>query len=334
MYFPPVNSDAWATTSPQSLGWNTAALPYLDAFLDQSNTRAFLLLKNGKIVVEYYNGTNSSGTAFTVNSPWYWASAGKTLNAFLVGKAQENGYLSILDRPANFIGNGWTSLPLEQERKITIKHQLTMTTGLNDQVPNPHCYAPSCLTYKADAGTRWAYHNGPYTRLKDVVAKAVKQDFNAFFKTQLGDKIGMGGLWFASKDDFVFHSTARGMARFGLLMLNKGVWETTAVMRDQAYFNAMISPSQDLNRSYGYLWWLNGQSSFMLPTLQTTFSGSLVPDAPSDMYAALGKNGQFLNIVPSQNLILVRMGENPDDNEVPVVFLNDLWKKVNAVVKK
>ncbi|AMM50847.1 beta-lactamase [Rufibacter sp. DG15C] len=334
LYFPAVGSSIWETSTPESLGWSATGAAALDEFLNQSNTRAFLLLKDGKIVIEYYNGKAANGTTFTANSNWYWASAGKTLNAFLIGKAQEDGHLSIQDKTSKYLGAGWTSLTPAQEDKITIRHQLTMTTGLNDLVPNHHCYTPSCLTYKADAGTRWAYHNGPYTLLTQVTEKATKQDFDTYFKTQLADKIGMGGFWMTLGDDYVYFSTARAMARFGLLMLNKGTWDKTVVLKDTEFFKAMTSPSQNLNRSYGYLWWLNGQSSFMLPTSQMVFSGSAVPDAPVDMIAAMGKNGQFLNIVPSQNLILVRMGDNPDDNEVPVVFLNDLWKKVNAVIKK
>ncbi|MGV3540776.1 MAG: serine hydrolase domain-containing protein [Rufibacter sp.] len=334
LYFPPVGAGAWETVAPQSLGWNTAALPELLTYLDQNNTRAFLLLKDGKIVVEHYNGTTANGSAFNASSNWYWASAGKTLTAFMVGKAQEGGKLSISDKTSTHLGTGWTSLAPAQEDQITIRHQLTMTTGLNDLVPNRGCTTPACLTYLPAPGTRWAYHNAPYTLLTKVVEEATDQPFNAYFKSQLADRIGMNGLWTYVDTDHVYFSTPRSMARFGLLMLNKGKWENTPIMQDADYLEAMVNTSQNLNLSYGYLWWLNGKASYMLPTQRTVFTGSPVPDAPADMFAALGKNGQFLNIVPSQGLVLVRMGESPSDEEVPVVFLNEIWKRVNAVVKK
>ncbi|MBA9079813.1 serine hydrolase domain-containing protein [Rufibacter quisquiliarum] len=334
LYFPAVGSSFWETMTPQSLGWNTAALPELISFLNKNNTRAFLLLKDGKIVVEHYNGSVARGRPFQVNSRWYWASAGKTVTAFMVGKAQEDGYLSITDPTSRYLGNGWTSLAPAQEHQITIRHQLTMTTGLNDLVPNRNCTTPACLTYRAAPDTRWAYYNAPYTLLSQVVEKATKQEFQTYFQTQLRDKIGMDGQWRHLQDNYVYISTPRSMARFGLLMLNNGKWGDTPILKDAAFLNAMVRTSQPLNPSYGYLWWLNGKASFLLPTSQRSFSGSIVPNAPTDMYAALGKNGQFLNVVPSQGLVLVRMGEAPSEEEVPVVFLNEIWKRVNAVVKK
>jgi CubicO group peptidase (beta-lactamase class C family) len=124
------------------------------------------------------------------------------------------------------------------------------------------------------------------------------------------------------------------MARFGSLMLNEGTWNETVVLGDPAYFSAMTNTSQDLNKSYGYLWWLNGKESFKLPQTDFVFSGGLLDDAPSDMYAAIGKNGQYLNIVPSQNLLVIRMGENPSDEDalVPTVFNNKIWQYLNDLM--
>ena len=67
----------------------------------------------------------------------------------------------------------------------------------------------------------------------------------------------------------------------------------------------------------------------MYPGSQFVFSGSIIPNAPNDMIAALGKNGQFLNIVPSQNIVLIRMGDNPDNTLVPINFNDDIWAYIN-----
>jgi CubicO group peptidase (beta-lactamase class C family) len=124
------------------------------------------------------------------------------------------------------------------------------------------------------------------------------------------------------------------MARFGILMLGEGTWNGTPVMTDMEYFNDMITPSNDLNESYGYLWWLNSEDSFMIPSLQFVFPGTPMEAAPIDMYSALGKNGQILNVVPSQNLLVVRMGDAPDGNEylVPTTYNDDIWEKLNMVI--
>jgi len=69
----------------------------------------------------------------------------------------------------------------------------------------------------------------------------------------------------------MYWSTARDAARFGLLLLNNGKWDDNSVVDDE-YFNAMINSSQSLSPSYGYLTWLNGKSSIILPGLATSFT--------------------------------------------------------------
>lgn len=325
LYFPPVVGSTWDTLSPTSLNWCPARIDSLYNFLDTNNTKAFIILKNGKIVLEKYFGTQ------TQTSTWYWASAGKSLTGFMVGIAQQEGYLSIADTSSKYLGQGWTNCTLAQERKITIRHQLTMTTGLDDGVPNNHCTLDTCLIYKAPVGTRWAYHNAPYTLLDKVIQNATGTTLSSYVNLKLKSITGMTGSYFQVDDDNVFFSTARSMARFGLLVLNKGKWNNTPVMTDTAYFNAMTNTSQTLNKSYGYLWWLNGKSSFMVPQSQLVFQGKLMPNAPDDMVAAIGKNGQFINVIPSQKMVMIRMGEAPDASDVPFLLNDQIWGHLNAL---
>jgi CubicO group peptidase (beta-lactamase class C family) len=333
IYFPPVNSVTWDTISPQSLGWNTDEIPSLNKLLEDNGTRAFILLKNGRIVMEKYFGKNLTGTKpFDQSTNWHWASAGKTLTAFTVGKAQEDGFLKIQDLASVYLGKPWTSLTSQQESLITIRHQLTMTTGLDDGVSNNHSTQAKDLVYKADAGTRWAYHNAPYTLLENVVAKACNQKYETYFKTCLADRIGMDGFWQWVDDDHVYFSTARSMARFGILILNKGRWQEEKILKDSNYFQEMISTSQSLNKSYGYLWWLNGKESFHIPESQLEFKGSLSPNGSSDMISGIGKNGQYISIIPSSGIVMVRMGENPESVPVPFLFLDDIWEKLNLII--
>ncbi|XZF13749.1 serine hydrolase [Chitinophagaceae bacterium MMS25-I14] len=326
MYFPPVTGNTWDTTSPSSLGWCTDKIDSLLNYLGSKNTKAFILLKNGKIVIEKYFGT------FTQDSTWYWASAGKSLTSFAVGIAQQEGYLSITDTTSRIIGFGWTSCPLLKERKITVLNHLTMTTGLDDSVPDQSCTAPSCLQYKADAGTRWAYHTAAYTMLDSIMLAATGQNINTYVTQKIKTPTGMTGTFVMTGEDNVFYSKPRSMARYGLLVLNKGNWNGTQLMTDTAYFNHMVNTSQTLNKSYGYLWWLNGKASFMAPQTQHIFLGPLNPSAPSDMIAALGKNGQMINIVPSQQLVYIRMGDAPGVGEVPIYFNDTIWQKLNQAM--
>ena len=95
----------------------------------------------------------------------------------------------------------------------------------------------------------------------------------------------------------------------------------------------MKNTSQNMNQAYGYLWWLNGKSSYRAPGLHTEFQGELIPNAPSDTYAGLGKNDQKLYIVPSQGLVIVRMGDDAGENLLgPSSFDNALWEKLNDFI--
>lgn len=327
LYFPPLTGNTWESMSPAQLNWCPDSLAALVDYVGSNNSMAFLILKDGKMVSENYYGT------FTADSLWYWASAGKAVTAFLVGQAQQEGLLDIQQASSLYQGSGWTSCTPEQEQEITVWHQLTMTTGLDYTLGDYDCTDPSCLPYLNPPGTYWYYHNAPYTRLDAVIEGASNLSFNQFCNTRLRSRIGMNGLFLMSGSNNVNFSNARSMARFGLLMLNRGIWASDTLMSNQVYFNQMINTSQDLNHSYGYLWWLNGKDSFRYPDTELTFQGSIMPDAPDDLYAALGKNGQYLMVVPSQNLIVLRMGNPPNGlgGLVPTVLANEIMKRIGRL---
>jgi len=324
MYFPPSDgSNTWESKSVADLNWNQNAVQPLLDYLELKNTKSFIILVNGRIVMEnYFNGHSAT-------TPWYWASAGKTLTATVTGIAQEEGLININNKVSDYLGTGWTSAPLAKENLITCKNLLSMTSGLNDALGDD--VSPANLQYVADAGTRWAYHN-VYVKLQDVVAQASGQTWTNYFNTKLRDRIGMtGGAWINSNGLSVYWSTTRNMARFGLLSLNQGKWDGTTIV-SSAYFNQATTTSQNLNLAYGYLWWLNGKSTYRLPGLQLQFNGTLIPNAPSDMYAALGKNDQKIYVVPSMKMVIIRMGEvaNPENPTFALSgFDNELWDKIN-----
>ena len=322
-YFPPNDSSEWDTLSPSSLDWCPEKIDSLYAFLDETNSKSFILLKDGKIVLEQYFDEH------TDSSFWYWASAGKTLSSFLVGIAQEEGFLNVNDTTSDYLGSGWTYSSPEEEEKITIWNQLTMTSGLDDGVSNPFCTDDSCLIYLAAPETRWAYHNAPYTLLRPVLENATGQGINIYANQRLLNPIGMDGVFSYVGYDNVFSSTTRSMARFGLLIQNNGEWDGTQILSDEDYFSQMVNTSQALNESYGYLWWLNGKSSFMLPGTQFVFDGSLFPNAPNDVIAALGKNGQIINVVPSENMVWVRMGNASSTGLVETNLNIGVWNYIN-----
>ncbi len=324
MYFPPLTGSNWESKSVTDLGLKQSAVQPLLDFLQLKKSKSFIILINGRIVLENYFNDHSATT------PWYWASAGKTLTSTVTGIAQQEGFININNKVSQYIGTGWTSENLAQENLITCKNLLSMTSGIDDDFSPTQNVNPASLIYKADASSRWAYHN-VYVKLQDVVAQATNQSWGNYFNSKLRDKIGMDGNWFTSGENIVYRSTSRSMARFGLLMLNKGKWENTTIL-NQNYFDEATNASQNINQSYGYLWWLNGKSSYMLPSLQTQFQGSLILSAPSDMFMALGKNDQKIYIIPSKKMVVIRMGESADDLNLALSdFDETLWQKINAL---
>lgn len=325
LYFPPNNSNEWAGVSIENLQWNPEAIQSLKTYLIETHTQSFMVLVNGKIAIEwYFNG-------HTADSEWQWNSAGKTLVGTTVGIAFQNGLLKLDDKASDYLGKNWTSSPIEKENQIQIQHLLTMTSGLNDE---KQLVRKKNLTYLADAGSRWAYSN-VFQKLMDVVSTATHQEFEDYFNSQLENKIGMSGHWEFGPIFKIYHSNTRSMARFGLLALNLGKWKTEQIV-DQDFFKTSIQTSQTINPSYGYFWWLNGKESYMLPNSQKVYQGNLVPNAPKDMYAAMGAADQRLYIVPSKSMVVVRMGKssNPRNRTFAVSGFDDtLWGKINSVLK-
>ena len=320
-YFPPNDSDEWATLKVTDIGWDNTKVDELMNFLDTTKTKGFIVLVDGKIVIEEYFNDHDK------DKFWYWASAGKSLTSVLIGLAQQEGMLDINNPTSDYLGDGWTSMELEKEREIKIKHNLTMSTGLNYKGIDMDCLLPECLTFLNEAGTHWYYHNAPYRLLLDVLDSVYNKRSDYITYMLLGSKIGMTGLWI----DYVRYSSTRDMARFGSFIAAGGKWADDFQL-DPKYFNDMINTSQEMNLSYGYLWWLNGKDKYKLPGFDLVLNGPLTTTAPMDMFAALGKNDQKIYIVPSMNMVVVRVGDDAGDGNFALSsYDTKLWEKISSL---
>ncbi|MBM3335813.1 serine hydrolase, partial [Candidatus Sumerlaeota bacterium] len=273
-YFPP-NAGNWEQVAPVSVGWNAGKLNEALQIAAKSRSSGVVILHRGRIMAEqywnlsqnrYHVGKDRAGHAIEDV-----ASAQKSVSAILVGIAQHKGLLSIGDSVQKYLGPGWSKASREQEKAITIRHLLTMTSGLTN-----------ALAYEAPPGTRWLYNTTCYARTIEAVAAAAKKSPNELTREWLTGPLGMSDSRWVDRPGPVsrlnprgFATTARDLARFGLLILAGGKWNGETVIADREYLRAALSPSQKLNPSYGYLWWVNAR--------QTRF-----PGAPADMVAALG----------------------------------------------
>jgi len=329
LYFPPLSGSEWKTVSPSQLNWNETKLQELHVYLEQKETKGFIILKDGKIAIEkYFNG-------HTEHTDWIWYSAAKSLTAATIGIAQDDGFIDINANTSDYLGNNWSSLTADKQNLITVKHHLTMTTGLVDNLGDNLawiCTWPICLSYKTDAGSRWSYHQAAFTLLQNMITQTSDLNFEAYFTKHLKNKIGMNGSWNKTSFLNLYSSNTRSMARFGLLMLNKGQWNDEVILSEN-YYNEMTNTSQDLNKSYGYLWWLNGKESYKIPTSLETFPGKLIPNAPDDLIAAQGANDQKIYVIPSKNIVIIRCGKSAGNPSLASSsFDNELWGIINQVM--
>ncbi|WP_172443325.1 serine hydrolase domain-containing protein [Nonlabens agnitus] len=141
----------------------------------------------------------------------------------------------------------------------------------------------------------------------------------------------MSGTWRELDQNNVYFSTARDAARFGLFNLARGTWDDQQILTE-TYFSQMTQTSQNQNPSYGFLWWLNGNGETVFPSSTVAVNRPVTLNAPDDMFSALGKNGQIIDVVPSENLVLVRLGGNPDDAEIPIVMHDELWEILSQII--
>jgi len=106
-----------------------------------------------------------------------------------------------------------------------------------------------------------------------------------------------------------FSTTARELARFGLMIQAGGRWKGQTVINDTQFLEDMLSSSQQLNPAYGFLWWLNGQEfSVAAGPAAERREGQLIPSAPPDLVAMQGAADRKWYQVPSLNLIVTRLG--------------------------
>ena len=321
-----------------------AHLQYREAALHLAGTThasGVVLLHRGKILAEQYWPLDAAARAgakarnYGVLVRGYdaaghviedVASVQKSISAVLVGIAQHKGLLRLEDPVQKHLGAGWSKASPEQEKAITVRHLLTMTSGLKDD-----------LTFEAAAGTRWRYNSAAYAHTVKVVAAAARKAPNDLTREWLTGRIGMADSKWVERpaqgretvvNGMGFATTARDLARFGLLILAEGRFNGETVIADRDYLHAALRPSQKLNPSYGYLWWLNGQSEVARGGGER-IKGPLIPTAPPDLVAALGAVDRKLYVVPSLELVVTRLGSATGPS-----FQNEFWRLLTEAAPK
>lgn len=324
LYFPP-DSGEWERIAPASAGWNAAQLDAALDFARQRRSSGVVVLLHGKILAErnwnpdeiessgrYGFRKTSNGRAIEDV-----ASVQKSVTSTLMAVALEKGLVSLDDPVSKHLGAGWSKATPEQEARITLRHLITQTSGLTER-----------LEYEADPGTKWRYNTTAYQHTIQALAAASGLSPNELTEQWLTSRIGMHDSRWIERPNMPgalgLASTARDLARFGLLILAGGKWNGETIVDNPEYLRAMHQSSQDLNPAYGYLWWLNGKRF-----IRANGAGgdNLNPYAPDDLVAALGALGRKVYIVPSVGLVVTRIGANAQERGEPI-FDHELWKRL------
>ncbi len=311
LYFP-TSDQAWKKVDPAAAGWDKQRLEAALRLAGERNSSGVVVLSKGRIMAERYwelpnppllykavvRGTDSAGHVIEDV-----ASAQKSIVAVLVGMAQERRHLSIDDPVSKYLGVRWSKTNQQQESSITIRHMISMTSGLATD-----------LTFEAEPGSKWRYNTPAYHQLMPILEKATGMDRHQLTRQWITEPLGMThSSWVrrpgGRKAAYGFATTARDLSRFGLMVQVDGRWNKKSIIGDKAYLRAMLAPSQDLNRAYGYLWWLNGHD-YTTPGLagRRRSRGHLIPMAPKDLVAMQGALDRKLYLVPSLDLVVTRLG--------------------------
>lgn len=203
----------------------------------------------------------------------------------------------------------------DPRRNITINDLLQMSSGLkwNEDYGklsdvttmlykkwNCYEYAIS-FPFENDAGSIWKYSSGSTNILSGIIRKSIANDekYHLFPYNELFNKIGMSSMILETdlSGHFVASSygyaTAKDWARFGQLYLQDGVWRGDTILpKGWVKYSSTAAPKS--KGKYGALFWLNSSLD--------------LPDVPSDMFCCEGHRGQRIFIIPSKELIIVRLG--------------------------
>jgi CubicO group peptidase (beta-lactamase class C family) len=281
------------------------------------NTRAIVAVYRGKIVGERY------APGWTADTPQISWSAGKSITAALVGIVVGRGDLKV-DDPAPV--PEWRAAG-DPRGAIRVRDLLHMSSGLN--FANLGLNGPESFTrankhmrvyfdglnvfehavnqpLEIPPDTAWRYRNSdPLTLGRIVRAKveARREDYLTFPQRALFDRIG--ARHFVLETDawgnFIMtgfdYGSARDWARFGLLHLHDGVWQGERIL-PEGWVTFVSTPAPaDKTRGYGGLFWLN--------------RGGAWKGVPEDAFMASGHMGQYTMIIPSRDMVVVRLGPSP-----------------------
>lgn len=299
---------SWTVQSPDQQGMDARVLEGARdyAFEEGKNTQGVVVVRGGAIVAEWYaEGADENSWA----ASW---SVAKSFTSALIGIAIDEGLIPSVDVSMAEYVPAWKGTEREA---ITLEHALHMAPGLQwNESYDPNDLASSdviglvldgedSLEFAtgyplADPpGTVFNYSSGTTMLLSGVIEVATGMSVEDYARTKLVGPVGIEPFqWWADTAGHTLtycciDTTSRQLAKFGLLYEREGLWDGEQIV-SRDWVAASVTPSP-ADESYGYQWWLTGRWESRLPP---------------DTFTAEGVDGQFVYVIPSLDLVVVRNG--------------------------
>jgi CubicO group peptidase (beta-lactamase class C family) len=298
------NPQSWPKSSKYSKVHPSAEL--LSASAGYQTTALCMIQNDSLVYEEYWEGTNEHSLSNSF-------SMAKSFTSILIGIALKDGLIKSLDEP---VGNYIEEFKAEAYKDITIKHLLWMGSGLDfhESYGSPIGW-PAKAYYGTDVnatvlksdvsqktGTHYNYKGGDTQLLGIIIKKVTGKNVAEYASEKLWKKIGAedDSYWSLDTENGMekvsccYYASARDFARFGSLFLKKGNWNGEQIV-DRSFVEASIKSSplakQDETPvdNYGYQWWI------------ANYKGEQI-------FYARGILGQYIFVIPSKNIIMVRLG--------------------------
>ncbi len=329
----------WPTGDPADVGLDAAQLDIASSVAAELDSHCMLVIRHGKLVFErYFQGHEP-------HTPQVSWSIAKSYTSALVGIAVDRGDIgSIDDSVAVYL----PELKGTAREMVTIRHLLSMTSGLKWSAFEDYIvmaafakdHSAHALKLDVDKAPdqEWTYHNAGVQLLEPLFRSATGMSIEAYAAKHLWSPIGMTATWAhdPSGNPTAYASvlaSCRDHARLGYLYLHNGSWADQQVV-PATWIAQTLSPSQPFNRAYGFLWWLNAETPAM-DAMMEPWDGRMTPAAPPDMFAARGFGNQFIDVIPSLDLIVVRFGSDPMNKlDLIALFEDQRFEKHDAILQQ
>jgi CubicO group peptidase (beta-lactamase class C family) len=295
-------TEGWLTSTPEEQGMNGTLLEEMLSYCDDSNLelQGIMVVRNGYNILEEYPDPEFNESS--LSDTW---SVTKSVISILVGIALDEGYINSLDvAMVSFFPNRTIANLDSQKESITLRHLLTMTSGLQwgSSDNSAILLSSDWVQYVLDRpmahtpGETWNYNSGAVHILSAILNNTVGMTPSAFAEIHLFQPLGIVDYeWMADPQGLDYGGyglqlTLQDMAKIGFLFLNNGTWDAEQIVsrvwveNSTKAYSTGVAYYSIFQGDYGYLWWMKSSHN---------------------AYCAFGLHGQFIWVFPDHNVIFV-----------------------------